>query len=462
MIRIFRHYMPKALLVLGIAEAVILLFATYIGASVRFFDTSIVEVTETEPVFSDAVIFTAVMIFIMTALGLYQRELKEGEWGYFPRLGVSLLVGLGIMSILFYLVPSLALGRGVVGFTFAFALAGLTAARYFYLKISDNEVIKRRVLVLGVGSRAFKVGELEKANEHSGFHVVGYLPINDGAHAGHAKVLSQHGSLCDAVKRHRIEEIVVGIRDRRHNLPIQEILECKLNGIDVVDLSTFFERETGRIHLDTLNPSYLIFADGFQQSIFKSVVKRSFDVLASMALLLLAAPLMVLTAVLIYWEDRGPIFYRQERVGQGGAPFHLLKFRSMRVDAERDGKPQWARKNDDRTTRVGRFIRKVRIDELPQVFNVLRGDMSFVGPRPERPYFVQELTREIPFYAARHTVKPGITGWAQVRYPYGASVEDAKQKLQYDLYYVKNNSLFLDLIVLFQTVRVLIWGEGAR
>ena len=463
MIRIFKHYMPKDLLLLGFAEIVILLFAMYVGASVRYFDASIVEVTQNEPVFPNALIFVAVMIFIMTALGLYQRELKEGEWGYFPRLGVSFVVGLAVMSLLFYLMPSMSLGRGVVGFTFAFALFGLMVARYLYLKLADHSAIKRRVLVLGVGSRAFKIGELERASEgRNDFHVVGYLPVNRDAAHGDAKVLRDQASLRKLVQKYRVEEIVVGIRDRRNALPIQEILQCKLNGVQVTDLPTFFERETGRVHLESLNPSWLIFSDGFQQGVFKTIVKRLFDVLAASLLLLLAAPIMLLTALLVWLEDRGPVFYKQARVGQGDVPFNLIKFRSMRTDAEGDGRPQWARKNDDRVTRVGRIIRKTRIDELPQVFNVLRGDMSFVGPRPERPYFVEQLQQQIPYYGYRHTVKPGITGWAQVRYPYGASVDDALQKLQYDLYYVKNNTLFLDLIVLFQTARVLLWNDGAR
>lgn len=460
MIRIFRHYLPKALLVLGLAEVVILLFAMYIGASVRFVNTSIVEVTKAEPVFSNAIIFAALMVFVMTAFGLYQRDLKEGEWGYFPRLGVSFVVGLALMSLLFYLMPSLSLSRGVVGFTFVFALIGLTAARYFYLKLTDHDAIKRRVLVLGTGSRALRIGELERAKEHSDFHVVGYLPIN-GAN-DNVKALPDIGSLQAVVEKYRVEEIVVGLRDRRGALPIQEILQCKLRGVQVIDLPAFFERETGRIHLETLSPSWLVFADGFQQGSFKAIVKRTFDIVASVALLIFAGPIMLVTALLIYAEDHAPVFYRQDRVGEAGRTFGLLKFRSMRVDAESDGKPQWARKDDDRTTRIGRFIRKVRIDELPQAFNVLLGDMSFVGPRPERPFFVEQLKQQIPYYSCRHTVKPGITGWAQILYPYGASVEDAKQKLQYDLYYVKNNSLFLDLIILFQTVRVLVWSEGAR
>lgn len=462
MIRIFRHYMPKGLLVLGVAEALILLFAMYVGEVVRF--TGEEEIPADSPIFVQSVLFVAVMLVVMTALGLYQRDVKEGEWGYFPRLGASFLVGLAVMSSIFYVLPSLFVGRGVVGFSFAIALAGLTLARYSYIKLSDHEVIKRRVLVLGAGSRAYRVGELERQlGPAAGFHVVGYLPINSTHPAiDPRKLVGETNSLESLVRTRRIEEIVVGIRDRRGALPIKDILKCKLAGVSVVDLPTFFERETGRIELETLNTSWLIFSDGFSQGPVKAVIKRAFDMAVSVLVLLFAWPVMALTALLIYREDGGPIFYKQQRVGQGGRVFELMKFRSMRVDAEGDGKPQWARKDDDRTTRVGRFIRKVRIDELPQLFNVLRGDMSFVGPRPERPFFVEQLSREIPYYNARHALKPGITGWAQVRYPYGASVEDAIQKLQYDLYYVKNNTLFLDLIVLFQTARVVIWNEGAR
>jgi sugar transferase (PEP-CTERM system associated) len=256
---------------------------------------------------------------------------------------------------------------------------------------------------------------------------------------------------------------VVGVRERRNGgLPADQLLECKLAGIEIVDLSSFFERETGQIQLESLNASWMIFSDGFRRGSIKDITKRMFDIAASSVLLLLTLPVMFITTMLIWLESGSPILYRQERVGEYGRSFPVLKFRSMRVDAESDGVPQWAKKQDDRVTRVGRVIRKMRIDELPQVFNVLRGDMSFVGPRPERPYFVNELTSQIPYYPSRHTVKPGITGWAQIRYPYGATTEDAIQKLQYDLYYVKNHTLFLDLVILLQTAQVILFGKGAR
>jgi sugar transferase (PEP-CTERM system associated) len=239
-------------------------------------------------------------------------------------------------------------------------------------------------------------------------------------------------------------------------------LECRLRGIEITDLASFFERERCQLHLESLNMSWMIFGAGFRQGFVRETVKRFFDVMTSAVLVLVTLPIMILTALCIYLEDRGPVFYRQERVGQGGRVFTIFKVRSMRDDAERDGQPRWAGAGDNRTTTVGRIIRKLRIDELPQILNVLRGDMSFVGPRPERPFFVEQLASKIPYYGARHSIKPGITGWAQVRYPYGASLDDAVEKLQYDLYYVKNHTLFLDIMVLIETVQVVLWGKGAR
>ena len=245
-------------------------------------------------------------------------------------------------------------------------------------------------------------------------------------------------------------------------MPMRELLDCRLNGIRVLDLASHFEKTLGQIRLDSLYAGWLIFGEGFSQGAVRSLVKRVFDISASLILLIVAAPVMVVTALAIGLETGFPLLYRQERVGYNGRLFNVIKFRSMRQDAEKHGKPVWATSSDDRVTKVGRIIRKLRIDELPQLYCVLKGDMSLVGPRPERPFFVDQLTREIPFYAVRHSVKPGLTGWAQVCYHYGASTEDAAAKLQYDLYYVKNHSLFLDLVVLFETVGVVLTGKGAQ
>jgi sugar transferase (PEP-CTERM system associated) len=277
------------------------------------------------------------------------------------------------------------------------------------------------------------------------------------------QLLALQGTLTQTAHSLGVDEIVVALTERRAgSMPLRQLLDCKLSGIKVYDLNTHFEKTLGQIRVDYLNASWLIFGDGFNQGALRTFVKRVFDLVSATLLLVLAAPVMLLTALAIRLESPGRVFYRQERVGLDGRTFFVIKFRSMRDDAEKDGTPRWASANDDRVTRVGALIRRVRIDELPQFLNVLKGEMSLVGPRPERPYFVEHLTQKIPFFAVRHSVKPGITGWAQVRYAYGATVEDSQEKLQYDLYYVKNHTLFLDLVVLFETIGVVLTGKGAR
>jgi sugar transferase (PEP-CTERM system associated) len=319
---------------------------------------------------------------------------------------------------------------------------------------------------LGVGGKAKEFVEQTEKSEsrHRGFKIIGFVPLPDEElHVPASAVLPKVDSLISLANRHGAGEIIIAIQERRGGcFPIQDLLECKLNGIKVTDSAAFFERERGQIRVNTLYPSWLVFGGGFDQSLLRSGIKRVFDLAASGVLLAVTLPVMLLAALCILFEDRGPIFYHQERVGKGGKTFMVLKFRSMRADAEKEGTPQWAATDDPRITRVGRIIRKLRIDELPQILNVLNGDMSFVGPRPERPYFVHQLCMEIPYYNVRHSIKPGITGWAQVRYRYGASVEDAIEKLQYDLYYVKNHSLFLDVIILIDTVQVVVLGKGGR
>ena len=466
MIRLFRHYIPLPLLLLAMAEVVILFASMYAGIAVRFMSADIDHAVSVGPVFPKAVIFSLVMLSIMTAFGLHQRDAKqEGEWGYAVRFVASFAVGLVAMLLVFYIFPDLLLGRGAFGLVFLFAFVGTALARLIFVRLFKWDAMRRRVLLLGSGSRSVRIEELEKDQEgHRKFNLVGCLPLSDSeSSVSKTRILKDQGSILSVAKKYRIDEIVVGVRDRRNGgLPADQLLECKLAGIEILDLPSFFERETGQIQIESLNPSWMIFSDGFRRSAFKDMTKRLFDITASSLLLLLTLPAFLVTALLIWIESGSPILYRQERVGENGRNFKVLKFRSMRKDAERDGMPQWAKKQDDRVTRVGNVMRKLRIDELPQVFNVLKDDMSFVGPRPERPFFVQDLSQKISYYPSRHTVKPGITGWAQIRYPYGATVEDAIQKLQYDLYYVKNHTLFLDLIILFQTAQVVLFGKGAR
>jgi sugar transferase (PEP-CTERM system associated) len=303
------------------------------------------------------------------------------------------------------------------------------------------------------------------ATQQPNLTLVGFYPVRSDAARMvlQQRVIPADWTIETAVDRLDIDEIIVAVREQRGGtLPLESLLQCRISGVRVTDLAGFYERVRGEVPVESLKASWLIYGDGFKQDWSRNLVKRGFDLSVSSALLLTTLPIMALTALAIRLESRGSIIYRQERVGLGGRVFTVYKFRSMENDAEKDGKPQWAKMNDPRITRIGRFIRKTRIDELPQLMNVLRGDMSFVGPRPERPAFVDELAKKVPYYGVRHSVKPGVTGWAQVRLAYGASVEDAVRKLENDLYYVKNHSLFLDLLILLETVRVVLFGEGAR
>ena len=464
MIRFFHHYVPLNLLLLVLVEALILGGAIYAGVNARFLDGNVIP-ADLQPLLPKALTFTLVMLGLMTASGLYDLEWQGGIRALLQRLGLSFMLGLLTMSLLFYFFPALLVGRGAFLLSFGLALLGILLSRVLFIRLARMGALKTRALVIGTGSRAAYIEALLAKRGHVGnTQVIGYLPMGGSHHfIDHDRILDTEEPLPELVARLQISELILAVRDRRSGgLPVQDLLKCKLRGIRILELSSFFERENGHLQLDSMNPSWMILAEGFHQGIVRDTVKRLFDLVASAALLAGCLPIMVLTALLIKLESAGPVLYRQERVGQGDRNFTILKFRSMCVDAEKDGKPRWAGQNDSRVTLTGRFIRRTRIDELPQVFNVFFGDMSFVGPRPERPYFVQDLTHKIPYYGVRHTVKPGITGWAQVRYAYGATDEDAMQKLQYDLYYVKNHSLFLDLMILFQTAQVVLWGKGVR
>ncbi len=462
MVRLFRHYVPVPLVLLAGAEAVVFFIAIYMGKYLRF-STAATGLPQGEGVNGKAMVFTLVMLGIMTAMGLFERNFWEGKADMILRVGVSFLLGLFGMTLLYYVFPSLYLGRGEFGLAFSLAFAGVLITRYLFLHLSDRGVLQRRILVLGAGHKAAQLEQLLRSDGSQSFQLVGYVPMNEDFEAVESsKVLPLRSTLLAVAREHGVNEIVVAMDDRRKGCPVQAILECKVNGLQITDLATFFERETGKINLDALHPSSMIFSDGFHQAVLKTTSKRLFDLFASLLLLSVTWPIMLAAAVAVRLDSPGPVFYMQERVGRNERRFKVIKFRSMRVDAEADGVAKWASQNDARVTRIGTFLRKSRIDELPQLINVLLGQMSFVGPRPERPEFVSDLEARIPYYAVRHRVNPGITGWAQICYPYGASEEDAREKLQYDIYYIKNYSLFLDLMVLLQTAHVILWGRGAR
>ena len=347
---------------------------------------------------------------------------------------------------------------------FCLAAAGIFTARIIFFKTSELRLMQSRIMFLGCGALAKECSELalSKASYHR-YNIVGFIPVATEelcVPAGDLLRMPEGDSLVKLANKHGVQEIVVSVQNRRGSFPIKELLDCKLQGLKVTDSATFFERETCQIRVDSIQPSWLVFGGGFDQSFTRAFMKRGFDLICSTLITVMTLPVMLAAAVAVWMEDRGPVFYSQERVGKDGKIFRVHKFRSMRADAESGGKPQWAAQNDPRVTRVGNFMRKTRIDELPQVLNVLKGDMSFVGPRPERAYFVKQLIEVVPYYNVRHSIKPGITGWAQVRYGYGSSAEDALHKLQYDLYYVKNNSLFLDVLVLINTLKVVLFRSG--
>ena len=459
MIRFFRHYIPISLLLLTAAELV--LFYLIAQFTAQHYGHSIpLEVGDLD---SKAWLFAALFCLLNSIFGLYDWEWTTGVKSLLIRVSGSILVGALIVAAGASLIPTLFSRGGE--FLASITLVGFSAIliRLLFMEWGKTQIFKKRVLVVGTGSRAAKIEEIVDSGELQGINVLGYLPLGAAhSYVPHDRLIQTDGRLYDIAIQQGATTLIIAVRDRRGGgLPIQDLLECKLRGIEILDLPSFFEQQTGILPLESTNASWIIFSEGFSQGSARDVVKRLFDLLVSGLFLLALLPLMLLTALLIKLESHGPIFYTQERVGQFGHPFTIYKFRSMRTDAEKDG-AVWARKNDNRTTRIGRFIRRTRIDELPQILNVFMGHMSFVGPRPERPMFVSELAEQIPYYHARHSVKPGITGWAQVRFPYGASVEDAMHKLQYDLYYVKNHSLFLDLMILLQTAQVVVLGKGVR
>jgi sugar transferase (PEP-CTERM system associated) len=462
MIRLFKHYVPHAVLLLGLIDFVLLMLAAEGGWALRNWQLGAGLDPEAGRI-PHMLTFAAAVQLAMVAVGVYGAESLQSLRFAIARLLVALSLGILFLSLVFFLIPPVSFWRSNLLYATLFALALLSLVRLLLGRTLDGAAFKRRVLVLGAGPRAARIEALAAA-EGAGFLVVGYVAMNDGPSAVREAVnRAEIANLPSFLLERGATEVVLALEERRNALPLHDLLRAKTAGAHVNDLSSFLERETGRVDLDSLNPSWLIFSDGFSAGRrLSSAGKRAFDVGASLALLLATAPIIFATALAVKLESRGPAFFRQRRVGLYGQSFHLLKLRSMREDAEVGGIAVWAQENDPRITRVGAVIRKLRIDELPQAWSVLKGEMSFVGPRPERPQFVADLEARLPYYAERHMVKPGITGWAQINYPYGASVEDARQKLEYDLYYAKNYTPFLDILILLQTLRVVLWPEGAR
>ncbi|NIJ37075.1 sugar transferase (PEP-CTERM system associated) [Sphingopyxis panaciterrae] len=462
MFRLFKHYVPYAVVWLALVDFLALLGsaegAWHIYAQQAGFDAGPLG-DRWLPIATFAIANSLGMM----ATGMYGTEALRSMRFATARLLVAVSLGVIFIAVLGFLLPTVTLWRANSLYAMGLAITALSLIRLALTQTAAPDAFRRRILVLGAGPRAARLQALAD-QPGSGLTIAGFVAMADFEKTMAGAVPREKiPNLSDHVVALSAGEVVLALEERRNALPLADLLRVKTTGVHVNDIASFIERETGRVDLATTNPSGLIFSDGFSagQRISKAG-KRVFDILASLAVLVIGLPLMLIAAIAVKLDSKGPIFYRQSRVGMFGEPYDILKIRSMRTDAEAAGKAVWASENDPRITRVGNIIRKLRIDELPQLWCVLKGDMSFVGPRPERPSFVEELELQLPFYAERHMVKPGLTGWAQINYPYGASVEDARVKLEYDLYYAKNYSPFLDLLILLQTVRVVLWPEGAR
>jgi sugar transferase (PEP-CTERM system associated) len=376
-------------------------------------------------------------------------------------------LGLAWVALAFasYALPQLMIGRGVWLIALPLALMLTVTWRIAIHWFLGHPGIGERILIVGSGSAAIEIAREVLGRRDAGYRVLGFVDSNPelvGKSLINPRVVGLTNDLEEIVKREGVDRIVVSMGERRGHFPSDQLLRLSLSGnVSIEEGASFYERLTGRVHLDMLRPSWLIFSSRGRQARMNAFVRSAFHRTVALLGAILSLPIAILTVILIKLDSRGPVLYKQERVGRNGRPFTLMKFRSMRTDAEKDG-PVWARSEDDRVTRVGRVIRKIRIDEIPQFWNILKGEMSFVGPRPERPHFVSQLAEEIPYYEQRHLIAPGLTGWAQIKYPYGSSIEDARQKLQYDLYYIKNQSLVLDAAILFETVKTILFGRGAR
>jgi sugar transferase (PEP-CTERM system associated) len=467
MLRVFRHFVPIPKIFLILFEILIISVAWY------FFllNDAPLQSTFGSMVRSPTLALSILAVLAMVVTGSYHnkaflnyRIMVVGISASFVLIAIVTYIAAPLWKDLFVESASLSTIYLKAGLSW---LVCVLITRAAFLILSDMNLFKTRILVLGTGNKAARIASLVATYQNRHFIPAAYLhtcddpiylrepPIDIDTAKDDMTFVARLGREC------RASEIVVATDDRR-GLPVRQLLHCRLAGMRVIDYLDFIERETKTVDLAALQPGWLVYCDGFRCGRLSRVSKRCFDILLSAAILVFTLPVILMTSLLIKLESRGPLIYRQERVGLGGRYFVLLKFRSMRADAESDGTPRWAAGNDSRVTRIGRIIRKVRIDELPQLFNVLRGDMSFVGPRPERPVFVEEFVQRIPFFAERHCVRPGITGWAQINYHYGAGFEDACNKLSYDLYYVKNHGFFLDLVIILQTVRVILWAEGSR
>jgi sugar transferase (PEP-CTERM system associated) len=462
-LRIFDQYIPVRKIAFFFLESLFIGGMVILGAYLRFLS---------DPAsfhHYEYLILKALLIVACVQLSLYYFDLYDLKaFRSNMELGIRLLQSLGVSSILlaflYYLFPLLIIGRGIFLISLGFMGVVIVSWRIIYNHILKTRQLDQRIMIIGSGPLAQNIAKEIVEGMDTGFKVIGFItedPERIGEKLVNPSIIGDQSQILDIATKERVDRIIVAIEERRGKFPDAQLLECKMRGIAIEEGIHFYEHLTGRLQVESLRPSSLIFSEGFKKSKLTIWMKRVSGFSLSLIGLILLSPLILIISILIKIESRGPVFYKQERVGERGKIFKLLKFRSMVEEAEANG-PVWAEQDDKRVTRVGRWMRKWRIDEIPQMFNVLKGDMSFVGPRPERPFFVEKLRKEIPFYDQRFSVRPGVTGWAQIKYPYGASNKDALEKLKYDLYYIKNLSLLYDLLIIFETIKVVLFGKGAR
>jgi sugar transferase (PEP-CTERM system associated) len=433
----------------------------YAGIYIRFGELNN-GLVQYEPLFPRVSAFVLVILFWSFFAELYSNDKNYGRKDTFLRIMTAILLSFFTLSALYYLLPFIEVGRGTLALSITFFGIFQTIWRLIYDFCSHLPGIVKRVLVFGTGPIAAKIGHLIDSTNHQ-YVLAGYVNCpSDSLSVPESYIIDSFGELLDTARKEQIHKLVISISERRGTMPIREILDCKLGGIDVLDAPSFYEQVSGKVLLESIRPSWFIFSDGFRITPSKRFLKRVFDIFFSSIGLIISLPFIPLIGLAIRLDSPGPIFFKQVRRGQGEKIFTLYKFRTMKNDAESETGAVWAEKDDPRVTKMGRFLRKSRLDEIPQLLNVLKGDMSFVGPRPERPEFVKKLKEVIPYYHERHTIKPGLTGWAQIKYSYGASVDDSIEKLRYDLYYIKRFSLFLDLLIILETIKVVLFGRGGR
>jgi sugar transferase (PEP-CTERM system associated) len=444
----------------------LLLVASLVAATALRFWTEIIDFHTYERLVEKALVGAVLFTLTMYYNDLYDENALRRGWELLWRLGRAFLVGTLCLILFYYVVPMLRVGRGILAIYLPLAFLSILAWRLSFLWFQRSHALSDRVLILGTSQSARQLSEELVLRNPFGYKVVGFLGEHQaevGRKLVEASVIGVVDDLETLVRQHGVDVVVVALDDRRGKLPVSELLRCRMAGVRVEEGTNFFETITGKILVSNLRPSWLVFSEGFRKPRLLRNTKRAIEFLAALVVLILALPVLLLLALLIKLDSAGPVLYRQERVGENGRSFSLMKLRTMRVDAESATGPVWASEGrDPRLTRLGRFLRKLRLDELPQLFNVLKGEMSFVGPRPERPHFVDILRKVVPYYDERHSVLPGITGWAQIKFGYGSTIEDAEEKLQYDLYYVKHMSPFMDLGIILDTIKVMVLGRGAR